>query len=475
MATDTKQESSNLNTFIHYLISFGVLKGSSFLLIPIYANFLDKSEYGFFIFLITILSFLSLITDMGLNNGLYRFINKKNNHTVIFSNTIILSFLVNLIVFISVYFLFDFVDFPYEVQEYHLVLLCFSLMLASFTMLNLTLFRIKNRSLHYLICSVCQPFFHIVFFLILISKDSVSIDYLLLSTLMSNIIAVFISISLNSNFSIITLDYKTMKKIIKYTYGTMVSVLALYALTGFDKFILSYNLTPELFADYSLIVLFASITILSTEPISLWYFANRFRLIEDNIKLFSKITSNLVIFNLWIAIFLLINISTLFNVLLPSNYDFNFSFFFIAVLGFHLKYLSTILNVGCYIDDNTNIVAKINVFASVLTICCYFLVIENTGVLGILSSIVLGYFVILALNLHNSNKRVKIYYNYKLISLNYLSAFIVLMLIYINAPLYLINLIAFSSLLFINKEGTNYVIKYIRDKTKNQIFRKHIL
>lgn len=454
--------------FFCYLFSFAFVKGTSFLLIPLYANFMEKAEYGHFAFLITLLSLFSLLTDLGLNNGLYRYIKYKKRDPIILCSVLIMSFAVNLFTYISVLILISWLKiFPYEVSLFHLTILFSSLVLSSFTMLNLTYFRIYNKGSSYLICTVSQPLFHIGIFSFLIYMEKVNISNLLLSTLISNIITVCLTIYLNKKDLLFVVRIKMMKRLIKYTFGTTISILALYVLTGLDRFFLAYYLTPESLADYSLLMLFASITILLMEPISLWYFANRFNMLKNKIR-FERVTSYLVVLNIWIATFIVVNGAFIFDLLLPDNYYLDFIVFLLAVLSFHIKYLSTILNIGCYTNKNTNIVAKINVSVAALTFILFLLIAKEHNTFGVVGCILFGYATILCLNLYFSQKREPIKYKKNEIIINYIGSFMVVFIM-INYGFNVIfsNALLLSIIFVINVKGLRYV-KHSENKTKDK-------
>ncbi len=454
--------------FICYLFSFAFVKGTSFVLIPFYANFMEKAEYGHFAFLITLLSLFSLLTDLGLNNGLYKYTKHKKRDGLILFNILIISFVVNIMTYAAVVIFISWLHLlPYEVHLDHLTILFLSLIMASFTMLNLTYFRIYNKGLKYLICSVAQPFFHIIIFSILIMADKVSIENLLYSTLVSNIITSLITLFFNKKIYIPSISKRLMFKLVKYTFGTTVSIVALYVLTGLDRFFLAYYITPESLADYSLLMLFASITILLMEPISLWYFANRFKMLENKIR-FEKITSYLVILNIWIATIVLINGSFVFNLLLPEIYMLDIVVFMLAILSFHFKYLSTILNIGCYTGKNTNIVAKINVSVAVVTFICIVFLIRDHNSLGVICAILFGYSSILLLNIYCSQKRKYIKYNKNEIIPNYIGSFIVIFTIFdFEMNIIISNIVILFVGILINVKGIRYVKESI-PKTENK-------
>lgn len=441
-----------------YLFSFAFVKGTSFLMIPLYANFLEKSDYGHFTFLITLLSLFSLLTDLGLNNGLYRYIKQKKRDSLILCSVLSMSFIVNVLTYLLVFLSIDVLHLlPYEVHFDHLSILFASLILSSFTMLNLTYFRIYNKAGKYLICSIAQPLIHLSCFSFLIFIDIVNIENLLYSTLISNMITTTVTIVLNRKSFLFVFRVNMMKKLIKYTIGTTVSILALYVLTGLDKFFLAYYISPENLADYSLVILFSSITILLMEPISLWYFANRFKMIKEKIK-FEKVTSYLIILNIWVGSMVAINGSFLFDLLLPENYNLDISVFFLAVISFHFKYLSTIMNIGCYIDKDTNRVAKINITVAILVFLTFNFMATNYNTLGIVLAVMIGYLMILVANIYYSQKRVIINYKKNEIIPNYIGSFILIFLIFdFNLNMLFSNLLMASFAISINIKGLKYV------------------
>lgn len=444
-----------IKSFFYYTLSFGFVKGTSFLLIPIYANNMEKAEYGHLAFLITLLSLFSLITDLGLNNGLYRFIKNKKRDSYILSNTIFVSFIFNIVTYFFVLLIFKNLDsFSHEVHLDHLTVLFASLIMSSFTMLNLTCLRIYNKSFEYMIISVLQPVCHLGIFLILIFTDNVSINALLFSTLFSNTLTAILSFVLNKNMFSITVRVRMIKKLLNYTMGTTVSVLALYFLTGFDKVFLSYYMTPEGLADYSIILLFSSMTILLMEPISLWYFANRIRLVKENRAKFEKVTSLLAIANVWIAILILVNVQSFFYDMLPENYELNIELLILAIISFHLKYLGTILNIGCFIGQNTNIVAKINIFSALVTLAMYALVSDKCDCVKVMYAVIVGYSTLLILNVYFSQNILKINYKKNEIFMNYfVSILLVSTIMYFDLNSLLSNILICSIFLILNVRG----------------------
>jgi O-antigen/teichoic acid export membrane protein len=444
-----------IKSFLYYTLSFGFVKGTSFLLIPIYANNMEKAEYGHLAFLITLLSLFSLITDLGLNNGLYRFIKNKKRDSYILSNTIFVSFIFNVITYLFVLLIFqNLASFSYEINLGHLTILFASLIISSFTMLNLTCLRIYNKSFEYMIISVLQPVCHLAIFIILIFMDNVSINTLLISTLFSNILTAILSYIINKKMFSISIRAKMIKKLLNYTIGTTVSVLALYFLTGFDKLFLSYYMTPEALADYSIILLFSSMTILLMEPISLWYFANRFKIVKENKSKFEKITSMLVITNIWIAVLILINVKSFFYDMLPENYELNLELLILAIISFHLKYLGTILNVGCFIGQNTNIVAKINIFSAFVTLGMYVLVSDRCDCIKVMYAVIVGYSTLLILNVYFSQNILKINYKKNEIFINYfVSILLVSIIIYLDFNILLSNVFIGLIFLILNIRG----------------------
>jgi len=466
-------KNNNIKSFLYYILSFSFVKGTSFLLIPIYANNLEKADYGHLVFLITLLSLFSLITDLGLNNGLYRFIKNKKRDSYILSNTLFISFFFNIFTYIFVLLIFKNLNsFSYEVTLNHISVLFLSLIMSSFTMLNLTCLRIYNKSFEYMLISILQPICHLGIFLLLIVIDKVSIDSLLLSTLFSNTLTATITFTLNKNMFSVLIRIKMIKKLLNYTMGTTISVIALYFLTGFDKIFLSYYLTPEGLADYSIILLFSSITILLMEPISLWYFANRIRLVKKNKSKFEKITSFLVIVNIWIAILILINVKDFFYDMIPENYNLNIELLILSILSFHLKYLGTIINIGCFLGKNTNIVAKINIFSAFVALVLYSLIPDKSNYIQVIYAIVVGYSILLILNFYCSQNRLKINYEKNEIFTNYIvSIFLVSTIIYFDLNNLLSNILICSIFLILNIRGFKND-KQIRNKKQYKAFKK---
>lgn len=458
-----------------YGISFFFTKGLSFLILPIYVNFISKEDYGYLTFLITLLSLLSILTDMGLNNGLYRFIRQDFKDRLLLGTTIHISVTVNIAVVISVLSLSSYWHvFPYDVEFNHLILLSISLALGSFNTLNLTYLRIKNKAVLFTTISLMQPFSHAIGIGVLLFFNALNVETLLISTCLSNTLTASIAAYKNRKCFNLRFKIKTARKLIKYTTGTMISLLALYALTGMDKLYLSYFIKQTALADYNLTMVIASMSLLLMEPISLWYFANRFKMLKENKSKFELITSNLVVLNLWISTFIFINGRFLYENISSSDYKFSLFLFVMAVYSFHMKYISSILNIGCYTGKDTYIVSKIATFtATIVIILYYFLDHSDNRAYDVLFSLSIGYTILFLLFFYFSARETALKYKKNEIFLNYLfSLFLCILAVYSGIGLILTNLLFFVLASLINIKKIKGTYDDFKNKKENKSIEK---
>ena len=89
-----------LNISLIYGVGFLLLRGVSFLLLPLYTNLLNTETAGFIFIIYTLLAFLNPVYAFGMDSALLKFYNSKTYHQkdVVSSNiiaTILSSFMLS--------------------------------------------------------------------------------------------------------------------------------------------------------------------------------------------------------------------------------------------------------------------------------------------------------------------------------------------------------------------------------------------
>ncbi len=248
-----------------YIIGNIFLRGSAFLIIPIYIHSLSISDYGLFATLLITVQFLLILMTLGMRNTLVRFTKEyqlQNQIAFLFGTSFIViifgGFLVTTILLLFFIPLFRTILHSTDIRTY-IILTCISASIESLFIHVITYYRAINEAMKYLVISICAT--TLLFFLnaILLLKLHSGIN----GALMARIVAyglvliyssfrIFLKIGFGFSISILW-------KLIKFGFPLIFSMSGQFIMGNASIYFISYFSGLESVAIYSLGLKFASV------------------------------------------------------------------------------------------------------------------------------------------------------------------------------------------------------------------------
>ena len=186
-----------------YGISTALQPFAGFILLPLYSQYFEKSEYGSYSLIITISTIFSIIFQFGINSAFTRsyFDYEDEDARVRVFNTalciLILGFITQLIVGLFVTSLISIHILNSNKYEF---ILYISIITSAFSFLNTGIFnnlRVKNLSVKYSLLSVFSFVTNVIFVLLLFEYHKKSIESPIYATLLSQLLTFIILIFIN--------------------------------------------------------------------------------------------------------------------------------------------------------------------------------------------------------------------------------------------------------------------------------------
>jgi O-antigen/teichoic acid export membrane protein len=186
------------------------------ILSPIFTFYLSKSEFGSYDLIITTISLLYPLLSLQISDSIYRFMLNANPKTQIevFSN----GFIVTIIQFVLFFIVFSLLKLYFKIDYfYYLALLMFGFILFPF--MQQTLRGLKLNKL-YAVIGIINAFSLLIFCLIFLVFFKMKISGVLISTIISYFLVVFIAFyygKLYKLFSFQSFRFQTIKDLCVYS------------------------------------------------------------------------------------------------------------------------------------------------------------------------------------------------------------------------------------------------------------------
>lgn len=400
-----------------YFISIFFERSIQFALLPVYTNYLSSSEYGIFAVAMSALTFLSFISTLGSENGLYKY-NRESQfqENAAFNSAaicIINSFFLATILFaLKDYFVkILFLD---EKYIYVAIAILICLVLDSLTKAALLNFISLEKSKLYAVLSFVKGVANtlaVFYFVIYLKKGLYGA---IISSLLVSLIAAFASgIIILKNFSLKKIDLKLISNLIQYGFPLALVSISLTLINFIDRYILQFYHGSSETGIYA-----ASYKI----AISLSYFSSSFSMsilpqafelkkrnsnYKDYVKKGAIKSFYFLIFFSFLIIALakpIAKIKVFRKHLIHPDYWIGLELLPWIIVGYIFYFLYVKYSIFYYVEDKTWKLSIYTFIASILSIFFYFIFIPSFKSLGAAIASCLSFFVLAFLIYVNAPK-----------------------------------------------------------------------
>lgn len=407
----------------------------NYLLVPLYTRLFLPEVYGIVTELYAYVTFLLILLTYGMETGLFRFGNDKQNFNKVYSS-ILFSLTVTSSVFIIIVLVFlEPIASAMQYSEHPEYILWMALIVAldAFTSIPFARLRLENKAWKFAIIkliNICTNIGFNLFFLIYCPKllnsnpdsfilniysPNIGVGYVFISNLLANIITLIILLPEIFNVKI-KVDFKLLKTILKYSLPLLVAGFAGMINETLDRVMLKHLVPEELNpmaqlgiygANYKLAVLmtlFIQMFRYAAEP---FFFQNKN---ESNARqLYAKATKYFIIFGLMIFLGVMFYIDIIKYFISPNYHE---GLKVVPILLIANLFLGIFFNFSIWykLNDMTKYGAWLAIFGAVITIVLNLVLVPIYGYMGAAWATLVCYFLMTLLSFYWGQKYYKVPY-----------------------------------------------------------------
>jgi len=385
-----------INQSALYGLGMLLMKGISLIMLPVYTHYLSPEDYGRLEILVISANIFSIILSFGLVEALCRFVGLAKKAADKKRHAGECLFLAIIIALISVVF-FHFnsaviVTFlPGEITEKEMY--CLGIALAVGGMINVPLawLRITDNALLFFKVTMLKVVLQVILTVYWLSSGMGVLSVLIAGAVSSVIVALLLSV-IQFKETGLNLSLVSLKTILKYAYPILIGGLATFALSGMDRWVLAEYFGAEEIAAYAIAIKFALVPTLLIQPYTLWWFPKRYSVLNESNG--RALNAHFSILGSIFAILLCGGVGLLgpylIQALTPKEYHDAIPILPWLLLCSLIKMLAELLNLGCFIDKNSQLQMKINFFSCGLGAFLLFVLIPHFMIMGALISLLIA-------------------------------------------------------------------------------------
>lgn len=376
-----------------YITGDILVKGLSFLMLPIFSHLILPSEYGVLGLLSAIVAFMPTVLTLSYMNGFVRFSIETNEKTLI-STFIFLGIILNIIYFVIALLLYKLVIYSYEISfNYYLLSIITSVIVFIFHIL-MVYFQSISDAKSYMKMSVLYGLLGIFLNFIFVTYMEDNILAMLLANFMNTLVFTLASlIIIYPKFFWDSISFSLGKEVLIYTAPLTLGAIGLLVFSQMDKLVLVEYINKTELGIYT-VALSVSLAIsylgkalfMSYQPIFLQS-ANK----NDNLIL--KRYKGIVIFILASMFLTFFAIVIIYEVINPKYYS-GIHVALVNTMAYTFIVFTRILELQLSYKKKSNIIALVYILGGILTVILLYLLIPIYGMIGASYSLYISGFII---------------------------------------------------------------------------------
>ena len=229
------------NTLIYFLGNV-LTKILTFLLIPLYTNYLKTEDYGYYDLSVSIITLIIPIVFFQIWDGMFRFIydyKDKNDKQKIVTNGIFIAIIGTVLYLIVIVIAQCFIDINYK-----FLIFIYGITIG-FQYIYGTISRTYERNKLYMVSGVINTLVNLSLNIFLITVLKLNIEALYISQIIGNLIQIIIielKIKPIKNMNIKDISSSKIKAMVKFSMPIAITTISTWLLTGYTRIVISSSL-----------------------------------------------------------------------------------------------------------------------------------------------------------------------------------------------------------------------------------------
>jgi len=400
-----------------YGLGIFLMKGISLVMLPVYTSYLSTTDYGRLEMLVVFSNVISIFLGFGLVEALCRFVGLADGskQKKRYAGECLLIAMVIAILAYAVFHFFakNIVTFlPGEITENELYLLGVALAVGGLINIPLAWLRITSRAFLFFKITMLKVILQVLLTFYWLSSGW-GVSSVLAAGAVSAIIVAIILCAIQIRETGIAFSLENLQIIAKYSMPIFIGGIATFALSGMDRWILAKSFGAKEIAAYAIAMKFALVPTLLIQPFTLWWFPKRFSILKEANGRAANAHFTMIGATISALICGLLGLSGPFLIqqLTPVEYHGAIEILPWLLLCTLLKILADLLNLGCFVEKNSQTQMNINLVTCGIGALFLAVLVPKFMVVGALMSLIVANSIRMALFYYFSQK--KLYLPYK--------------------------------------------------------------
>lgn len=410
------KRSSAMTQTIVYGLGLIVMKSVSLVMLPFMTRYLTPGEYGELEILTAMVDIGTLVVGFCLAEGLFRFVGEAKTRAErdrFTASTLGLSLLLGLIIGGGAQFFAPQITaaLPGGLDEIDVRLTLGSIALTGGISIPLAWLRLEERAFTFFYLTVGKTAIQASLTLYFLTHGF-GVTGVMTASFISALGFAAILIALEARDAGMRIDPKHAKLLIIYCAPLVGSGIAAFGLTGFDRWFLAAELDTAALGIYAVAVKFGLIVTLLVQPYSMWWFAQRFKMLfeEGGHERAAHYTSLGLLVSILVAAAVSLTCLPLITLLVGEEFYGAIIFVPWLAIAMGLRAAGDFMNIGIHYARKTSIQMHVNVASSIAGLMIYLALIPTYGVPGAIAGLIISQMLRLMFLYHWSQRLLPLNY-----------------------------------------------------------------
>lgn len=388
-----------MNSVIRQALFYGVgllvMKGISFIMLPIVTRYLPVEEYGRLDVLVTLMNVGSIVAGFGIVEAVYRyygFAKSDQERGVIVSSGFMMSALLSLVLLITALPFLPILTalIPGNLEAKSITLALINVAIGGITTVPLAWLRMRDLAQWFFVFTSVKAVIQGVMTFVLLDFGW-GVDGVLWSGLISNILLMVALVFFQWRQGGMTIDTAVAKKMLVYGLPLVFGGICVFVSGGLERWVLAGYTDTATLAKYGVASMFALVVAFLVEPFTLWWYPKRFEFLgaDDGRALNAYYSSVGVSLSVLSAMLMCMVGPILIKLILPESYHDAALILPVLAAAMAIKQSAHLMNVGCYVGGSTSLPTKINVVLAAFSLIVYPLTVFLNGVEGVIVGVLM--------------------------------------------------------------------------------------
>jgi len=374
-----------------YFLGNLIRYAASFLMLPIYTNYLSPGEYGVIELLVLAVDVVAIAVGMRLGQGVFKYYSEQNTaeeKKSVVNSALLIAIITNVIgvFFVCVFasFYFDFLDTD-MLSVRHIQLFSFSLLFGTIIEIYLLYLRVEQKPVIFVSFNVLKLILQIsfnVYFIVYLEEGVIGV---IKATVLSSGVSAFIALILWNRIVGLSLDFSFSKKLIGYSWPILVAEIGMFLIMYLDRFFLKELIGHDSVGIYALASRFSILIIIfGFSPFQAIWDSEKYKVQKspDAQKKFRDVFLLLNIILIFSALSISLYVEEIIQLMTNESFWQAISILPIMAIGMYFHALTMFVNFGILFKEKTLDLTKASFMSVLVSLILNYTLIPVMGVYG---------------------------------------------------------------------------------------------